>query len=156
MGNDEKDYIENIKTFEITPGAKLRLVFSTPPTTLANLFYNMREIKSIDFSHFNSKEVVNMNSLFSKCARLEAITFGDNFNTTKVTDMSYLFQDCYSLTSIDLSKFNTKSVTTMIYMFQYSSILKEINLKTFNTEKVTTMVGMFSLQWLICFTIVVN
>ena len=144
MGNDEKDYIESIKTFQITPGAQLRLVFSTPPTTLANLFYDMREIKSIDFSHFNSKEVANMNSLFYRCYNLEAITFGDNFNTSKVTDMSHLFEDCDSLTSIDLSKFNTKSVTTMIYMFSYCNKLTEINLKTFNTEKVITIEGLFS------------
>ena len=142
-GDEEKDYIDDIKTFEIEPGAKLRLVFSSPATTLSNFFYYMTKIKSIDFSHFDSTNVEDMSSLFEGCNDLETITFGDNFDTTKVTRMNNLFSNCFSLLSIDLSKFNTESVFFMDAMFYQCNSLTEINLKNFRTINVIVMTSMF-------------
>ena len=141
--NDVKDYIRTINIMEIEPGETIRLVFSTPPTTLANLFYNMTKIKSVDLSHFNTTELTDMSHLFDGCTELEAITFGNSFNKTKVANMSHLFYNCISLISINLSKLNTESVTKMSYLFAYCSGLTEINLNTFNTENVEKMEGMF-------------
>ena len=143
LDDDKTDYIDNITTLEIKPGTKLRLGFSSPPTTLAYFFFNMTKIKSIDLSSFDSTQVTTMRSLFDGCTSLESITFGANFNTKKVTIMNSLFYDCSALTSIDLSQFNTESVTDMDLMFFNCNILTEINLTNFKTTKLVTAIGIF-------------
>ena len=143
LDDDKTDYIDNITTLEIKPGTKLRLGFSSPPTTLAYFFFNMTKIKAIDLSSFDSTQVTTMRSLFDGCTSLESITFGANFNTKKVTIMNSLFYDCSALTSIDLSQFNTESVTDMDLMFFNCNILTEINLTNFKTTKLVTAIGIF-------------
>ena len=147
LDDDEKDYINNIKTLEIKPGSRLKIEFDTSITTLAYLFYNMSKIKSIDFSYFDSTEVTDMNSLFYKCNELEAITFGDYFNTSKVTNMDSLFRECLDLTSIDFSKFNTELVTNMSYLFSGCNSLESINFNNIDTSSVVDMSNMFYNCW---------
>ena len=92
-----------------------------------NIVRILTEIKSIDFSHFDSTEVTDMFHLFDGCTKLQTINFGDNFNTTKVTNMNGLFNNCSSLTSIDLSKFNTELVNNISYLFSECNSLESIN-----------------------------
>ena len=108
----------------INPGQRIKLIYNNLPTNIANLFYNITEIKSIDFSHFNSTEVTDVNSMFGLCTELETITFGDNFDTNKITNMNSLFYGCSALKSIDLSNFNTELVTNMSHLFSQCDSLK--------------------------------
>ena len=132
----------------IPPGIKLEIYFSTPLTSLENYFnsdfdVNANKIVSIDFSHFDAKDVQNMESMLSGCISLESVNF-DNFNTSKVVNMKKMFYGCNKIESIDLSFFITPLVTDMSSMFEGCTSLKMLDLSYFDTSSVTNMDSMLS------------
>ena len=132
----------------IPPGIKLEIYFSSPLKSLANYFnsdfdVNADKIVSIDFSHFDAKEIENMESMLSGCISLESVNF-DNFITSKVVNMKKMFYGCNILGSIDLSFFTTSLVTDMSSMFEGCSSLKILDLSYFDTSLVENMDLMFS------------
>ena len=70
---------------------------------------NVVNIKSIDFSNFDSSNLKDMSNLFKGCTSLESVNFGD-FNDLGVTDMSNMFSGCTTIKSIDLSKFTFQNI----------------------------------------------
>lgn len=112
-------------------------------TKMIYLFYNCRNLLSVDLSRFSVNNVTNMKSMFNFCKSLVSVNFY-NFDTSKVTDMSYMFSSCESLISIDLSSFNTSNVITMENMFISCESLISLDLSSFNTSNVTRMLYMFS------------
>lgn len=102
-----------------------------------------RTVHSIDFgSGFNTSNVTNMESMFSRCFNLESLDLS-LFNTSNVTKMQFMFFQCTSLTSLDLSNFNTSNVTNMNCMFAHSNRLTSIDFSSFNTTSVISMGQMF-------------
>ena len=58
--------------------------------SLYKLFYNINRLKSIDFSEsFNTRNIRDMDYLFSGCSSLSAINFSNAFNTENIVSMSY-------------------------------------------------------------------
>ena len=106
------------------------------------MFYKCLNIKTIDLSSFNSKNVINMSGMFSLCHNLISINLS-SFDTKNVVDMSQIFQGCSNLTDIDLSSFNTKNVTNMNGMFSCCSKITNIDLSSFDTQNVIDMGEMF-------------
>ena len=47
---------------------------------MSYLFSECTSLISVDFTHFNSKNIINMGALFLKCASLSEINF-TNFST---------------------------------------------------------------------------
>ena len=74
--------------------------------------------ESIDFSSFNTSNVVDMSFMFVR-SRVKNIDLS-NFDTSNVTDMYSMFSDS-SATTLDLSSFDTSRVTNMIFMFSNSA-----------------------------------
>ena len=111
-----------------------------------SMFKGCYLLKFIDLSNFKSKQVNNMNFLFSNNSSLKRIVFSNlttYFTTENVTDMNDMFNGCNNLTELDLLKFNTAKVTNMSYMFAYCKTLSNLDLSSFNTEKVVDMSWMF-------------
>lgn len=112
------------------------------------MFYNCKNLTSLDLSGLNTSRVTNMNSMFYNCISLSSLDVSE-FDTSSVTDMSRMFSGNCRLTSLDLSNFNTSNVTTMEFMFYncYSYFnscgLLSINISGWDTSSVTTMNGMF-------------
>ena len=146
----------------------VKLVWYNNLGNLACMFHRCSKIKKIDFSHFNSSSVYNINSAFNGCNSLTSIDFTgfdtskidrmhmvflncyqlsnidlSNFSTSKVKEMTYTFSGCKSLKSIDLSNFDTSRVVNMFYMFNDCQSLININLSNFDTSNVKNMTGMF-------------
>ena len=114
------------------------------PTTTACWFYDMENLTSITgLNYLNTSEVTSMLGMFWDCKNLTSLDLS-SFNTAKVTDMYHMFYYCSKLTSLDLSSFNTSKVTDMYYMFYYCSKLTSLDLSSFNTSNVTIMSHMFS------------
>ena len=90
------------------------------------MFYNCRELTTIDLSSFNTSKVTNMRNMFYNCGGLTTIDLS-SFNTSKVNDMRYMFYNCSTLTTIYVSEYNettdtgwtTKSVTNSTNMFNF-------------------------------------
>ena len=146
----------------------VKLVWYNNLGNLACMFHRCSKIKKIDFSHFNSSSVYNINSAFNGCNSLTSIDFTgfetskinrmhmvflncyklsnidlSNFDTSKVKEMTHTFSGCKSLKSIDLSNFDTSKVVNMFYMFNDCQSLNNINLSNFDTSNVKNMTGMF-------------
>ena len=111
-------------------------------TDMISMFYNCRNLSTLDLSNFNTSSVTNMSRMFGQCDKLTTLDLS-NFNTSLVTDMSGMFANCRNLSTLDLSKFNTSAVTNMRAMFFYCSNLTTLDLSSFDTSAVTDMGNMF-------------
>lgn len=108
------------------------------------MFYNCPNLTSLDLTNFNTKNVKNMNGMFGDCTHLTSLDI-TNFNTAKVTNMGNMFLGCSNLTSLDLTNFNTAKVTDMHGMFNGCSALISLDLTNFNTAEVRNMNRMFNM-----------
>ena len=98
------------------------------------------------FSSFETKELINISSMFSGCKNLISIIDIDFLNTNNVKKMNYMFYNCKSLESLpDISKWDTNNVTQIDYMFEGCEKLKSLpDISNWNTSNVTQMKHMFS------------
>ena len=110
---------------------------------MTHMFYSCSSLTSLDVTHFNTANVMDMHGMFYSCSSLASLDV-THFNTAKVTDMSFMFSSCSSLTSLDVTHFNTAKVTDMSFMFSSCSSLISLDVTHFNTENVTNMRNMFS------------
>ena len=108
---------------------------------MKRMFYGS-PFKNLDLSKWDTKNVINMSSMFSSIRGLTSINIS-NFNTGNVTDMSSMFSVNNSLTSLDVTSFNTSNVTDMSYMFAGDESLTNLNVSSFDTSNVTNMSSMF-------------
>jgi len=121
---------------ELKSSSKLEIHFSDSVKSLANFFNSeydkyMENIISIDFSHFDSSLITDMNSLFKGCKSLKTIIF-TNFNTSSVSNMNEMFSGCTALQILDLKNFITNEVTNMNKMFSGCDNLKYLDISQFN------------------------
>ena len=100
------------------------LKFATP-IKVHFLYVGNRSLTDIDVFNVDTKDVTNMNSMFSGCQSLTSLDLS-SFDTRNVTDMGCMFVDCKSLISLNLSGFDTRKVTYMDAMFYGCTNLKEI------------------------------
>ena len=121
----------------------LKYLNTAEVTDMSYMFWNCRNLSSLDLTNFNTTKVENMFGMFFDCENLSSLVIS-NFNTANVTDMSNMFYLCKNLSSLDIPNFNTANVTDMSYMFDMCNILTELNLSNFKTEKVKNMRYMFS------------
>ena len=136
----KKHYFFSIGNF------KIKMVFKIKMTNCKNMFYHCSNLKNIDLSSFDTKDVTDMSNMFAGCGNLTNLNLS-SINTDKVTDMSYMFYGCDLLQNLDLSSFNTKNVTNMEGMFHrsFSYLYNQINLNlsSFDTRNVRNMASMF-------------
>ena len=123
--------------------AGLKYLNTAEVTDMSYMFWNCKNLSSLDLSNFNTTKVENMFGMFFYCENLSSLVIS-NFNTANVTDMSNMFYLCKNLSSLDIPNFNTAKVTDMSYMFHMCQKLTELNLSNFKTEKVKNMSNMFS------------
>ena len=116
-------------------------------TDMSWMFFACLNLKTIDVSGFNTKNVTDMLNLFSGgymgIMQLKEIRGLENFRTSKVTDMNGMFFRCGNLTSLNVSSFDTSNVTDMESMFNGCTKLTSIDVSNFNTSNVTNMSYMF-------------
>ena len=135
-----KEFFYNCKTLETISG--LEYLNTANITDMSSMFQECSNLKSLDFTNFDTKNVSNMYFMFNNCPNLTSLDLTD-FNTKNVKNMYGMFCDCSNLTSLDLTNFNTAKVTNMGNMFLGCSNLTSLDLTNFNTAKVTDMHGMF-------------
>ena len=119
----------------------ITLVWNNPLTDCYKMFFGLSNIISIDFSKFETSNVLSMAAMFRGCSSLTSLDLS-NFKTSSVTNMAGMFQET-NLISLDISNFDTSSVTDMSYMFYYCRSLISVNLENFNTSLVSFMNNMF-------------
>ena len=142
--NSGKNLPEWVKhTFSITKVVFDTSFANARPTSCYKWFFwceNLNQVEGI--KNLNTKEVTDMADMFYECRDLSSLDVS-GFNTGKVTDMSGMFYECISLKLLDVAKFNTANVKSMSNMFYRCYNLDLLNVTNFNTENVTNMQGMF-------------
>ena len=114
------------------------------PTSCYKWFFWCEKLNQVEgIKNLNTKEVTDMADMFYECRDLSSLDVS-GFNTEKVTDMSGMFYECISLKLLDVAKFNTANVKSMSNMFYRCNNLDLLNVTNFNTANVTNMQGMFS------------
>ena len=104
-------------------------------------FIFLNQIEGIE--NLNTENVTSMAQMFFDCRNLAELDV-THFNTANVTSMISMFNSCIGLTSLDVTNFNTENVTDMSYMFSYCNNLKEIYVSDkFVTGAVRSSKGMF-------------
>ena len=115
------------------------------PVISMSHMYDASVAASIDFSSFNTSNVINMSYMFANSDVTKTLNF-DSFNTSNVIDMNHMFY-LSEVTSLNLNNFDTSNVTDMGYMFGYNnrkSPLIDLNISNFDTSNVIKMNGMFT------------
>ena len=141
--NDESQIPISYTLSKLTIGTNtIRIVWESPITSCELMFNDLKTLKNIDLSQFDSSQVTTTVNMFANCFALESINL-NNFETSNVKDMRSMFSECKALKSLDLSGFDTSSVTNMENMFLGCNTLKSLDLKSFNTTSVKNMFRMF-------------
>ena len=118
------------------------IIYDYQLDTLNPMFKNLKNIKEIDLSNFDSSKVISMVEMFNGCSNLEKIIFG-NINTSLVANFNSLFKNCNKLKSIDLSNIDISKVTNMESMFLGCSSIEKINFGNINTSSLNKMTNLF-------------
>lgn len=106
------------------------------------MFKGCSSLKSLDVSHFDTKNVEDMAYMFDNCQGLTELNVS-KFDTQKVEAMNYMFNECINISSLDVSNFNTEKVNNMNSMFAGCIKLSQLNLSSFDTQDVIKMMRMF-------------
>lgn len=126
-------------------------IYVSPENDEVNIFANAScsymfkatNLVSIDFSNFNTSNVIYMNEMFMDSSKLTTIDIL-NFDTSNVQHTSHMFYNCNKLTTIDISNFNTPKLLNVNSMFALcASLTTIIGLENFNTVNVTNMNYLF-------------
>ena len=118
--------------------------FDTSQTTnMYRMFGQCRSLEQLDLSSMNTSSAVNMRNMFFDCRSLKALDLG-SFDTSKVTDMGVMFKTCTALEELNVSSFDTSNVADTQYMFSGCASLKYLDVSSFRTEKVKKASDMFS------------
>ena len=128
----------------------INLSFSTVLYESLPFISRLKKINSLislpDISKWDSKNITDMNCMFSNCILLKSLPDISKWDTSNVSNMSYLFYYCESLESLpDISKWNTINVSNMSYMFNSCKSLKSLpDISKWKTSIVTDMSCMFN------------
>lgn len=117
----------------------------TGADSLANMFFDCRNMTSVNLKNLDTSSVSDMNYMFAYCTSLKNVDLS-GFKTSNVTNMSGMFIGCSNIEQYNLSKFDTSNVVNMACMFMYNDSLQAIDLSSFNTENCTDMSRMFLLD----------
>ena len=118
------------------------LKFNSYIKDCSKMFYNCKNIKSLDLSKFNTKNVIYADDMFYNCENLIDINLS-KFNSKTIKTMKTMFHNCSSLLNIDLISFDTQNVINISGMLKSKKKLEKINLLNFDTRNVIDMNNLF-------------
>lgn len=99
------------------------------------MFYECKNITSLDLSMFDTSEVTNMAYMFYDCSGVTSLDLS-MFDTSKVMDMRYMFEKCPALIYLDLSQFDMSNVVYYDRFFGFGSGVSAAGITTLKTPKI--------------------
>jgi surface protein len=110
-------------------------------TTFEDLFFNVREIRSLDLSTWDTSSLQSIRNMFGNNFALTELDVS-TWNTRNVTNMSNAF-GVRELRTLDISRWDTQNVTNMTSMFSGAMQLRSLDLSQWDVRNVTNMNQMF-------------
>ena len=111
------------------------------------MFYDCKELTSIDLSGISLVNVKDLSSMFYGCSSLENLILPSNEKANNVVDFSYMFFDCAKLKSVDLSYISFINAQKLPFMFFNCSSLFDIK---FPIEEKSTKIEDFQYMFFYC------
>ena len=112
---------------------------TTLVTDMRWVFYNCISIKYIYFSEsFDTSNVLTTFSMFYNCRNLISLNLS-SFDISKVTEMAHMFYNCNKLKYLDLSTFISLSLNSIVNLFKNCNSLIYLNLYSFKINSTTTI-----------------
>lgn len=131
------DFGNTLTIYTLAEGVKVKA-----PADCSDLFMDMEEITTVDFSGLDFSDTITMKNMFNGCSNLERFTLG-NSDTSKVNNMCYMFANCSALSILDLSGLDTSNAANLNSMFAHCTKLLDVRLSNFNTKNAIDMSAMF-------------
>ena len=98
------------------------------------MFFDCLILESLDVSHFDTSQVVDMYGMFGNCGSLASLDVS-HFNTSQVSNMQDMFYECKSLKILDVSNFDTSNVKDLsVPLPEYLAVPQGVRLKTKKTN----------------------
>ncbi|MBO4813600.1 MAG: BspA family leucine-rich repeat surface protein [Muribaculaceae bacterium] len=108
-------------------------------TNMCGMFYQARNLKSVDLSHFETHNVVNMSGMFFSCHAFTSLDLR-SFDTRNVQTMTTMFMFCRNLVTIAVSdKWSTEKLYTNDFsysMFEYCTAIRGCKGTTYDSNYV--------------------
>ena len=125
---------------------EIKLIFFIKMKKCSYMFKCCSNIRTINFSNFNTSNVTDMSYMFDGCTYYFTLPDISKWNTINVTNMRGMFYSCSRTLALpDISKWNTHNVTDMSYMFYYCEELSTLpDISKWDTSNVINMNFMFS------------
>ena len=147
IGKDHNKKIKPTDALSIAKGNKIELYFEDNIKYFEKFFdstndKNVKNIKYIDLSHFDTKLITDMSRVFYGCESLTSIDLTD-LDTNSVTNMNEMFYGCSLLKSIDLSNSKTTSVISTNKMFAECTSLNYLDISDFDMVNCNDYKDMF-------------
>ena len=114
-----------------------------PDLSFEKMFYNRKELISVDFSKISLYLNIELTNIFYGCENLAYVNFNMKKSYFIVTVLEQMFYNCKSLTSINLSKLNVTYVKSFKNLFFGCTSLKFIDINTFRLNSATSISYMF-------------
>ena len=112
-------------------------------TDMNSMFMRCDKLEALDLSQMYTEAATDMNSMFFNSGKIKTLIMS-NTHTSNVTDMSFMFAGCSALKRLDLSSFDTRKVSKMHYMFSYCESLEELDIPGFSTPELTSITAIFN------------
>lgn len=140
-------YIKQCPTFQDYTGTELNheisMLDTSAFTKMNNMFYNCRNLSSLDLNEWNTSNVTDMSNMFRGCRTITELNLS-NFDTSNVTSMSSMFEACNNLKRLNISSWKTDNLQNTIYMFNNCSNLEFIDMRNFTFDNLTSYRDMFT------------
>ena len=122
------------------PDANLNIIDVSKITNMSYVFYTFKnQIKNIDISLWNVKNVTTFGHMFEDCTNFNCDL--SKWDTRSASNTYGMFDGCSSFNS-DLSKWNVSKLVLANYMFRDCTNFN-CDLSKWNTNKIEYMKGMF-------------
>ena len=136
------DEVGNIKVF--SDGTDIYVLskgYINANPDASQMFNCFLSCETIDFSNFDTSNVIDMGEMFFNCRSLTRLDLS-GFDTSNVTDMNYMFCECNNLIHLDVSGFDTSNVTDIGYMFPYGMVDLDF-IKNLDISNIENIDGLF-------------
>lgn len=111
-------------------------------TSLAMVFYTMKNITHLDLSNWDVSNIENMNAMFEGCKGLQSIDF-TGWKPQKLKTLYKTFYECLSLKTLDMGSWDLSNVVSMASTFRYCQNLSMLDVSKWNVANVTNFSDCF-------------
>lgn len=106
------------------------------------MFYNAKNITSIDITSLDMINIKNTESMFAYCNMISDIDIS-SLNMPDIENMERMFYSCRNLEQVSLPNFNSAIIENMSFMFAYCGQLKNIDFSNCGTFEAQDLSYMF-------------